>query len=70
MNDLRAPSAAWVGPDELAGRPWRVGRSLGRTVYAQVDDKPGKGDVLLGMMETEFLAQHVVDMHNSTRGGT
>lgn len=69
MTHLRA-SAAAVAPEDLAALPWRVGRSLGRTVYAQRGDKPGKDDVLLGLMESEWLAQRVVELHNSTRSKT
>ena len=43
---------------------WRVGRTLGRTIYAQVRTDPSKDDVLLGLMETRELAELVVDMHN------
>lgn len=60
------PSAVAVQPETLTDRPWRVGRTLGRTVYAQVVAEPGKGDVLLGLMESEFLARLVIDLHNRT----
>lgn len=64
MSALRAPSAAWLRPGEMLGRPWRLGRHLGRTVYVQVGPEPSNDDVLLGLMETETLARHVVDLHN------
>jgi hypothetical protein len=44
---------------------WRVGRSLGRTVYSQIGDEPSKSDPLLGLMETRELADYVVALHNS-----
>lgn len=43
---------------------WRVGQSLGRTVYAQIGSEPSKTDVLLGMMDTRELAELVVTEHN------
>lgn len=43
---------------------WRVGQSLGRTVYAQIGPEPSKTDVLLGMMDTRELAELVVFEHN------
>lgn len=58
------PSAVACQPEQTFGRPWRIGWSLGRTVYAQVGDEPSKRDVLLGLMETEALARAVVDEHN------
>lgn len=58
-------SAAWMRPGEMTRQPWRIGRSLGRTVYLQVGFEPSKDDVLLGLMETAFLAQHVVALHNA-----
>jgi hypothetical protein len=42
-----------------AVRPWRVGRSVGRTVYAQIGDEPSKQDVLIGLMDTPELARLV-----------
>lgn len=43
---------------------WRVGMSLGRTVYAQLGLEPSKSDVYLGMMDTRDLAELVVAEHN------
>lgn len=43
---------------------WRVGRSLGRTVYAVVGDNRDD-DVFIGMMETRALAERVVSDHNA-----
>lgn len=45
-------------------RPWRVGRSLGRTIYAQNGDEPSKDDIFLGIMDTVGLAAYVVRLHN------
>lgn len=43
--------------DRLAGVPWRVGLTVGRTVYA--------GDVLIGMFDTAALAARAVADHNA-----
>lgn len=43
---------------------WRVGKKLGRTIYAITGDD--HGDVLLGMMETRALAEYIVERHNTT----
>jgi hypothetical protein len=39
---------------------WRVGRTVGRTVYRQVGDEASKGDDLIGVMDTRELAALVV----------
>ncbi len=47
--------------------PWRVGRSIGRTIYARL----GTGyfdinsDIVIGMMDTPELAAEAVSAHNS-----
>lgn len=47
---------------DLAAWPWRVGRKVGRTIYAT---PPGDEDgVLIGMMDTPDLAREAVDAHN------
>jgi len=45
-------------------RPWRVGRKVGRTVYALVDDEPTDHDLLIGVMDTKALAEAAVRAHN------
>lgn len=55
-------------PDLLVAAQWRVGRSLGRTIYAMVGDSASKRDILLGIWETADLATFVVEQHNRTRG--
>jgi hypothetical protein len=47
---------------------WRVGRHLGRTIYAQVGEEPSDADELLGMMDTVELAERVVQDHNAAEG--
>lgn len=44
--------------------PWRVGRSLGRTLYAQLGPEPSKADPFVGLMETPELARWVAGVHN------
>lgn len=44
---------------------WRVGRSVGRTIYIQDGPDPTKGDTLIGMMDTRELAARVVNDHNA-----
>jgi hypothetical protein len=43
---------------------WRVGRKVGRTIYAQLGDEPSDDDVLIGMMDTPALAKDAVESHN------
>ena len=43
---------------------WRVGRKVGRTLYAQMASEPSDGDLLIGMMDTRELAHIVVQSHN------
>lgn len=50
-------------PPELR-RPWRVGRSLGRTLYIALGDEASKDDIVFGMVDTKTLAEHIVALHN------
>ena len=43
---------------------WRVGRKVGRTVYAMVGDEPSDSDVLIGVMDSGDLASDAVHWHN------
>lgn len=43
---------------------WRVGRKVGRTIYAMVGDEPSDDDVLIGMMDSVELAALAVGAHN------
>lgn len=48
--------------------PWRVGRKVGRNVYAYPgpDDPDYIGDgVIIGQFDTAELAQNAVDSHNT-----
>ena len=44
-------------PPEL---PWRIGSSLGRTLYVQRGADPSKSDRFIGVMDTPELADIVV----------
>ena len=43
--------------------PWWVG-AVGRTIYAQLGDRPDEDDPLIGVMDTKALAQAAVQAHN------
>ena len=43
---------------------WRVGRRVGRTIYAQYGSEPSDKDLLIGVMDTPELAKAAVDAHN------
>ena len=53
---------------DMRDASWRIGRSLGRTVYAQLGTEPSKADVLVGLMETKAPAEDVVAQHNEAQG--
>lgn len=48
----------------LAARPWRLGRKVGRNVYAQLSDDPSDDDVAIGSFDSEWLAYACVFAHN------
>jgi len=43
---------------------WRVGRKLGRTIYAMVGAEASDQDHLIGMMDDSEIAHEVVSAHN------
>lgn len=51
--------AAW-----LCRKPWRVGRRVGRNVYAQLGPDADDGDVIIGQFDNAALAAAAVDAHN------
>lgn len=51
-------------PAAFAAVPWRVGRKVGRTIYALLGDELSDADVLIGVMDTPELAKEAVDAHN------
>jgi len=40
-------------------RHWRVGRTIGRSIYIQRFDETSKADDLVGLMDTQGLAEFV-----------
>lgn len=54
-------------PDTNPVPRWRIGRSVGRTLYRMVGDEASKADVLIGMMDTPELAAQVVAAVNAQR---
>ncbi|HKY60539.1 MAG TPA: hypothetical protein VJP59_05955 [Gemmatimonadota bacterium] len=60
-----------VGGEPKPGVPeeilrWRVGRKVGRTIYAQAGESPSDADVLIGVMDRPTLAAAAVMAHNAT----
>jgi hypothetical protein len=76
-DEIRARAEEWAAeqdaaeaapvPDGLPMPLWRVGRSVGRTVYRMVGPNASKDDVLIGMMDTPELAKQVVEAVNAMR---
>lgn len=46
---------------------WRVGRKVGRTVYAVIGAEPDDRDVLIGCLDSRLLAADAVYAHNLLR---
>ena len=51
-------------PDPKLSLPWRAGRHVGRTIYAQGGDEASREDALIGMMDTPELAAEACSAHN------
>jgi hypothetical protein len=51
---------------DIAIMKWRIGRKLGRTIYAIVGDRPSDDDICIGMMDSESIAAVAVLAHNNT----
>lgn len=47
--------------------PWRQGRKIGRTIYAQMGPEPSDDDPLIGVMDTPDLAAAACEAHNELR---
>jgi hypothetical protein len=56
--------------EDLAKLPWRTGRKLGRTIYAQRGDAAADNDILIGVMDTAPLAAEACTTHNHKLGIT
>lgn len=57
-------SGAWFEKSLMEMR-WRVGRKVGRTIYAMVGPEPSDDDILIGMMDSVALAMDAVGAHNT-----
>jgi hypothetical protein len=66
VGDRRAGAVA-VDVAYPFDHPWRVGRKVGRTIYVQEGDDPSDEDMLIGVMDTEYLAELVVEAVNAQR---
>jgi hypothetical protein len=44
--------------------PWRTGRKVGRTIYAQLEASAHDDDPLIGVMDSPALAEAAVRAHN------
>jgi hypothetical protein len=60
---LQATDDPMAAPNWL---PWRTGRKVGRTLYAQIGNVPSDDDVLIGVMDTPELADEAAKAHNAT----
>lgn len=49
---------------DLTSLPWRVGRKVGRTIYAMTGPEPSDDDPLIGVMDTPELAAEACEAHN------
>lgn len=61
------PRQAWRDWDSWPAqtRMWRVGRKVGRTIYAQCEPhRASDDDRLIGLMDTADLAAEAVRAHN------
>jgi hypothetical protein len=59
----------------LATLPWRIGGSVGRTIYARAAGGPteharDQETYLIGLMDSALLAQAACDAHNALIDGT
>jgi DNA-binding protein Fis len=54
--------------EDPQNRVWRTGSGVnGNEIYALIHNdvtKPTRDDLLIGSMENETIAEHIVDMHN------
>lgn len=47
------------------GYEWRQGRRVGRCIHAMTAPVPSEEDVLIGVMDSPHLSQHIVEIHNA-----
>jgi hypothetical protein len=55
-----------VTPGDIVLMRWRIGRKVGRTIYAMVGSQPSDDDILIGMMDHENIAAIAVHNHNNS----
>lgn len=48
--------------------PWRVGGSVGRTIYVK-EGRSDPADSLIGLVDSSELADHIVALHNAHLDG-
>jgi len=45
---------------------WRIGRKIGKNIYAMVGDEPSDEDIDIGRMDNESIAAIAVLNHNES----
>jgi hypothetical protein len=66
LSEIDAPTRARINAGLYPMQNlWRVGRKVGRTIYAQIGSDPSDDDALIGMMDTPSLAEAAVAGHNA-----
>ena len=64
MQNRRHDSITEVVAKRFLSVPWRVGRRVPRHIYAHVDDNDD--GVVFGQLDSSWLAEHVVELHNAS----
>jgi hypothetical protein len=64
-DTVRHNARTYEESTDLAARPWRQGRKVGRNVYAQISTDPSDDDVAIGSFDSEWLAFACVQAHNA-----
>ena len=64
LNLIQPPKEKPMFEEEYATAKWRVGRTVGRTIYAMRGAEASETDALIGMMDTPALAKAAVESHN------
>lgn len=65
VGTVAAEKMALPTTEDNLPRRWRIGQSVGRTIYVQLLSQPTKQDTLIGVMDTPELACTVVDAVNA-----
>lgn len=50
---------------DIVSMRWRIGRSVGKNIYAMVGAEPSKADIDIGRMDSECVAANAVLCHNN-----